>query len=149
MAKSAKNRKHKHHKSKKEKLESIQSQPIYNDEDEQEQFSDDNSNNEEADLTNENPDSMNDIETAETIHKRNATPATDPQAIPTAFAKRLAHNDKKIRDLSIKRLKQWLQKRVDVTEDDMLKIWRGLFYCKYFYNYLLFCFNVLKYFVKA
>ena len=47
-----------------------------------------------------------------------------------ALAKRLAHNEKEVRDQGMKSLKQWLFKRKEVSEMDMMKIWKGLFYCK-------------------
>jgi hypothetical protein len=45
------------------------------------------------------------------------------------FAKRLAHNDKKVRDSSVKSLRRWLIRRETLEESDLLKIWKGLFYC--------------------
>ena len=61
-----------------------------------------------------------------------------------AFAKRLAANDKKTRDETLSALKKWIvaktrrrKKRKSASEDpsylmtdlDMLKLWKGLFYC--------------------
>ncbi|XP_019623184.1 PREDICTED: ribosomal RNA processing protein 1 homolog B-like [Branchiostoma belcheri] len=50
------------------------------------------------------------------------------------FAQHLAANEKKIRDKAVKKLRQWLEARSQARgggfeEDDMLKIWKGLFYC--------------------
>jgi len=49
------------------------------------------------------------------------------------FARKLASNEKKIRDKSLKKLKRWLAARSAVpdafTEDELLKLWKGLFYC--------------------
>ncbi|CAH1263036.1 RRP1B [Branchiostoma lanceolatum] len=49
------------------------------------------------------------------------------------FAQHLAANEKKVRDKAVKKLRQWLEARSQAKggfeEDDMLKIWKGLFYC--------------------
>ncbi|RDD46682.1 Ribosomal RNA processing protein 1-like protein A [Trichoplax sp. H2] len=76
------------------------------------------------------------------------------------FAKRLASNEKKIRDRSVRRLRLWLQKRskeIDFDEIEILKLWRGLFYCMWMSDKpliqeeladmlasLLFCFEDVK-----
>jgi len=43
--------------------------------------------------------------------------------------KSLASNEKKVRDTSVKVLQKWLQTKSEITELEMLKIWRALFYC--------------------
>ncbi|XP_064599442.1 uncharacterized protein LOC135465986 [Liolophura sinensis] len=50
------------------------------------------------------------------------------------FAQRLAGNEKKTRDKAVKRLRKWLQlkavpTRGDLSDEDLLKIWKGLHYC--------------------
>lgn len=45
------------------------------------------------------------------------------------FAKRLAANEKSGRDQALARLRVWLSKKPDLSELDLLKIWKGLFYC--------------------
>lgn len=45
------------------------------------------------------------------------------------FAKRLAANEKKGRDEALARLKVWLSKKPNLDELDLMKIWKGLFYC--------------------
>ncbi|KAJ9595627.1 hypothetical protein L9F63_013179 [Diploptera punctata] len=49
------------------------------------------------------------------------------------FAKVLAGNNKTLRDREIKKLKKWLIARskgkCEFTDDDFLRIWKGLFYC--------------------
>lgn len=41
-----------------------------------------------------------------------------------------AHNDLKIRNKAVKKLRLWLAQRGDAnTETDLLKLWKGLFYC--------------------
>lgn len=45
------------------------------------------------------------------------------------LAKRLAHNDKKVRDSSIKSLRKWLLRRSELDDVSLMKIWKGLFYC--------------------
>merc|ERR1719341_2495094 len=51
------------------------------------------------------------------------------------FAQRLADNDKKVRDRSLKKLRKYFAVKSSngpgFTEDDMIKIWKGLFYCMY------------------
>lgn len=45
------------------------------------------------------------------------------------LARLLAHNDKAVRDATVEKLGLWLSRRAVVTEMDMLKVWKGLFYC--------------------
>ncbi|XP_013390191.1 ribosomal RNA processing protein 1 homolog A isoform X3 [Lingula anatina] len=48
------------------------------------------------------------------------------------FAQKLAANEKKIRDRAVKKLRKYISVRsqsVGFSEDDMLKIWKGLHYC--------------------
>ena len=45
------------------------------------------------------------------------------------FAKRLAANEKRDRDQALKRLEAWMTKHKQLAEKDLLKIWKGLFYC--------------------
>ena len=46
-----------------------------------------------------------------------------------AFARRLAANEKRDRDQALKRLEGWMTKHKLLSEKDLLKIWKGLFYC--------------------
>eukprot|EP00466_Bigelowiella_natans_P015203 jgi/Bigna1/33528/e_gw1.2.325.1 len=45
------------------------------------------------------------------------------------LARLLAHNDKRIRDNTVKKIRRWISKRGEVSHLDLLKIWKGLFYC--------------------
>merc|ERR1712166_296863 len=45
------------------------------------------------------------------------------------WGKKLAHNDKKVRDKTVKVLRAWLSKQPEMSELDTLKLWKGLFYC--------------------
>ncbi|XP_068686639.1 ribosomal RNA processing protein 1 homolog B-like [Montipora foliosa] len=49
------------------------------------------------------------------------------------FAKKLANNEKKIRDRAVKKLRAWIRSRPKdgqgFSDVDLLKIWKGLFYC--------------------
>mmetsp|Transcript_31226 Transcript_31226/g.76177 ORF Transcript_31226/g.76177 Transcript_31226/m.76177 type:complete len:363 (+) Transcript_31226:198-1286(+) len=45
------------------------------------------------------------------------------------LARMLAHNSKKARDQTVKKLRRWITKRENVTELELLKLWKGLFYC--------------------
>ncbi|XP_068207761.1 ribosomal RNA processing protein 1 homolog A-like [Palaemon carinicauda] len=51
------------------------------------------------------------------------------------FAQRLADNEKKVRDRALRKLKVFLNLKSSsgpgLTDDDALKIWKGLFYCMY------------------
>ncbi|XP_069947489.1 ribosomal RNA processing protein 1 homolog B isoform X1 [Cherax quadricarinatus] len=51
------------------------------------------------------------------------------------FAQRLADNEKKVRDKALKKLKTYLSVKSSggrgLSDDDALKIWKGLFYCMY------------------
>ena len=55
-------------------------------------------------------------------------------SIEIYFAKKLANNDKKIRDRAVRRMKVWLSTREgeSMTSLDMMKLWKGLFYCMWF-----------------
>ena len=55
-------------------------------------------------------------------------------SIEIYFAKKLANNNKKIRDRAIKRMRTWLSSRPgdSFKELDMMKLWKGLFYCMWF-----------------
>ncbi|KAJ3415924.1 Ribosomal RNA processing protein 1 B [Chytridiales sp. JEL 0842] len=47
----------------------------------------------------------------------------------TGFGKNLANSDRKVRDQAVASLVQWLQSKSDITDLEMLKLWKGLFYC--------------------
>jgi len=52
------------------------------------------------------------------------------------FAKKLANTEKTVRDKCVKRLRLWITCKVKagkgLDEVDMLKLWKGLFYCMWF-----------------
>ena len=58
----------------------------------------------------------------------------ESQNVGLTLAKRLAHNEKVVRDKSMKTLRAWMIRRKEITEFDMLKIWKGLFYCTLTHN---------------
>ncbi|KAI7830561.1 hypothetical protein BC939DRAFT_255051 [Gamsiella multidivaricata] len=45
------------------------------------------------------------------------------------FGKKLAANDKKTRDKAVKALGKWISKKNDFTHLELMKLWKGLFYC--------------------
>ncbi|KAF9209346.1 hypothetical protein BGZ49_005040 [Haplosporangium sp. Z 27] len=45
------------------------------------------------------------------------------------FGKKLAANDKKTRDKAVKALGRWISKKKDFTHLELMKLWKGLFYC--------------------
>jgi ribosomal RNA-processing protein 1 len=45
------------------------------------------------------------------------------------FGNKLASNDKKTRDKAVKVLEKWLSSKQDISEADLNKIWKALFYC--------------------
>ncbi|KAF9439016.1 hypothetical protein BGZ76_001468 [Entomortierella beljakovae] len=45
------------------------------------------------------------------------------------FGKKLAANDKKTRDKAVKALGKWISKKDDFTHLELMKLWKGLFYC--------------------
>ena len=55
-------------------------------------------------------------------------------SIEVYFAKKLANNDKVVRDRAVKRIKTWLSSKPGDSFDqlDMMKLWKGLFYCMWF-----------------
>ena len=59
---------------------------------------------------------------------------TEHGSIEIYFAKKLANNDKKVRDRAVKRMRIWLSSRPGESFDDldMMKLWKGLFYCMWF-----------------
>lgn len=52
-----------------------------------------------------------------------------PAATEIRFARRLADNDKAVRDKAVKKLRTWLHKQHGLSELDNCKLWRGLFFC--------------------
>merc|ERR1711865_119894 len=60
---------------------------------------------------------------------RPAAMSEEPEERQLTWGTKLAHNDKKVRDKTVKVLRLWLGKQADLTTLDMLKIWKGLFYC--------------------
>eukprot|EP00039_Didymoeca_costata_P007034 m.95708 g.95708 ORF g.95708 m.95708 type:complete len:298 (-) comp13509_c0_seq1:40-933(-) len=50
--------------------------------------------------------------------------------VELAFARKLAHNDVTVRNRAVKKLKLFLARRKEeFTEMELLKLWKGLFYC--------------------
>ncbi|CAM9126552.1 unnamed protein product, partial [Hapterophycus canaliculatus] len=50
------------------------------------------------------------------------------------FGKHLASSDKRVRDRTVAALREWLRQRSKggaLTDLDLLKIWRGLWYCMF------------------
>ncbi|KAF9214196.1 hypothetical protein BGZ59_004155 [Podila verticillata] len=45
------------------------------------------------------------------------------------FGKRLAANDKKVRDKAVKALGKWISNKTEFTHLELMKLWKGLFYC--------------------
>lgn len=43
------------------------------------------------------------------------------------FAKALANNDVKVRDRALQALSKWLAAREEVSELDLMKLWKGMF----------------------
>ncbi|XP_006817636.2 ribosomal RNA processing protein 1 homolog B-like [Saccoglossus kowalevskii] len=63
-------------------------------------------------------------------------------SVEVHFAQRLAASEKKIRDKAVKRLRSWItirsqSEKNDFSEDDLMKIWKGLFYCVWMSDKLL------------
>eukprot|EP00959_Pyramimonas_sp_CCMP1952_P282579 5906388-Pyramimonas_sp.AAC.1 len=44
------------------------------------------------------------------------------------FARKLAHTEVQVREKAFNNLSKWLQSREEMTELDMLRVWKGLFY---------------------
>lgn len=53
--------------------------------------------------------------------------ADDAQSSP--FIKHLASSDKRTRDSALASLRAFLASRSEISELDLLKLWKGLFYC--------------------
>ncbi|KAF2084442.1 hypothetical protein K490DRAFT_59589 [Saccharata proteae CBS 121410] len=53
--------------------------------------------------------------------------ASDSRSNP--FIKNLAANDKRIRDKALESLRKYLSGRKELSEVDLLKLWKGLFFC--------------------
>ena len=55
-------------------------------------------------------------------------------SIEIYFAKRLANNDTRVRNRAVRRMKLWLSSKPGESFDelDMMKLWKGLFYCMWF-----------------
>ncbi|KAG0236444.1 hypothetical protein BGW41_000416 [Actinomortierella wolfii] len=54
-------------------------------------------------------------------------PAAKESSSP--FGKRLASSDKKVRDKAVKALKKWVSHKKSFTDLEVMKLWKGLFYC--------------------
>lgn len=54
--------------------------------------------------------------------------ASQKEALPVNFGKRLAHTDKPVRDRGFKTLKKWLQKHHDLERLEYMKLWKGLYF---------------------
>ncbi|KAJ3085822.1 hypothetical protein HK102_013797 [Quaeritorhiza haematococci] len=48
---------------------------------------------------------------------------------PQNFAKSLAHTEKKVRDKAFRALTRWLTAKPNISDLELLKLWKGLFYC--------------------
>ncbi|XP_031480575.1 uncharacterized protein LOC116250783 [Nymphaea colorata] len=55
--------------------------------------------------------------------------AVDPALTGAAIAKRLASSDRTTRGKAVRVLRSWLESQEDVSEEEMKRIWKGLFYC--------------------
>jgi ribosomal RNA-processing protein 1 len=53
--------------------------------------------------------------------------AEDTQNSP--FMRNLASSDKRTRDSALASLRAFLSSRSEISELDLLKLWKGLFYC--------------------
>ena len=56
------------------------------------------------------------------------TNTTSPPG-PNAFIKQLAANDKRTRDAALDKLRSYISHRQHFDELELLKLWKGLFYC--------------------
>ncbi|KAG0245882.1 nucleolar protein,Nop52-domain-containing protein [Mortierella sp. GBAus27b] len=54
---------------------------------------------------------------------------TSAKESESPFGKKLAANDKKTRDKAVKALGKWISKKKDFTHMELMKLWKGLFYC--------------------
>ncbi|GAO49338.1 Nop52-domain-containing protein [Saitoella complicata NRRL Y-17804] len=50
-------------------------------------------------------------------------------AANSSFVKKLAANDRPTRDAAVASLSQFLSAKKDISKKDLLKLWKGLFYC--------------------
>ncbi|CAI5513204.1 unnamed protein product [Closterium sp. Naga37s-1] len=55
--------------------------------------------------------------------------AKDEVSVKSKFMRRLAASDEETRDQAFEVLSRWLIARKEIAEEDLLKIWKGLFYC--------------------
>ncbi|KAG2184364.1 hypothetical protein INT43_000273 [Umbelopsis isabellina] len=53
----------------------------------------------------------------------------DSDNVVLPFGKQLAANEKKTRDKAVRSLQQFLSSKSELSESDLLKLWKGLFYC--------------------
>ncbi|XP_071747231.1 uncharacterized protein [Lepeophtheirus salmonis] len=52
-----------------------------------------------------------------------------PPSVEIQFAQKLAGNDVNVRDKALKKLKKWLSGNKALNPDEMLRLWKGLYYC--------------------
>jgi ribosomal RNA-processing protein 1 len=55
-------------------------------------------------------------------------PHTDGMENTRGLNRALAHNDKQVREKGLRKVRKWLQLREEVSEQEMEKLWAGLFY---------------------
>jgi len=68
------------------------------------------------------------------------TPLSENDDATISFAKRLAHNDKQIREAALKKVKRWLvtkSKHGTLDYENIIKIWKGLHYSMWYSDKML------------
>jgi hypothetical protein len=71
----------------------------------------------------------------------NSTAETEKaSSLQQGFGNSLAHTSKKVRDTALRGLAQWLADRAaNLSELDLMKLWKGLFYCECCLNRVYLC----------
>ncbi|CAL8583270.1 hypothetical protein XPA_008899 [Xanthoria parietina] len=67
-----------------------------------------------------------------------------PEVQETPFVKQLASSDRKTREDALESLRTYLLYNRHLTEIELLKLWRGLFFCKFRFRSVFFSFPGLR-----
>ena len=60
---------------------------------------------------------------------RPAKPVLEPNIGESQFARALGSSDFHTREAGLQALTTWLARKADISELDLLKLWKGVFYC--------------------
>lgn len=57
-------------------------------------------------------------------------PAKTTEPKKASFGRRLASTEKSVRDTAVKELLEYLAEKTELSQGELVRIWKGLFFCK-------------------